>query len=103
MNATNALMVLISVFVFFSLIITFSGVRASLVFGTRPDGWSDTVAFSVFITFSTTTGVGLYWLEQKWLYADGLDPIYGWLVVWYFFLFVFGQRWFVRVLRERLQ
>jgi hypothetical protein len=100
MGSSTALYLFVVFFISLSLTITLAGVWASLELGTRPDGWSDSVAFALIIVVSATTLAGLYWLERTWLFMDGLGTAYGWLVLWYFFLFVIAQRWAVRVLRQ---
>lgn len=100
MDSSMAMLLFVCFFVMMSLAITFGGVWISLTHGERPDGWSDGVAFVLLIMMSAATLAGLYWMERTWLFTDSLGAAYGWLVLWYLFLFVFAQKWVVLVLRQ---
>ncbi len=100
MDSSMALVMFVVFFISLSLAFTLAGVWVSLTYGERPDGWSDGVAFALLIMMSAATLAGLYWLEKKWLFVEGLGAAYGWLVFWYVFLCVFAQKWAVLVLRQ---
>jgi hypothetical protein len=96
-------MVEVSFFIFFSAIsltVMFTGVWFSLTIGTRPNGWSDTVAVTCLVGMSVLTLAALYQLEKVY-YGSSFGTVYGWLIIWYFILFFFGQRLLVRHFRKR--
>lgn len=83
---------------FLAMVITLIGTWISVKWGTRPDGWSDCFAITLFLTMG---GLTIWTFFQFVPIKEDVGGIYTALVFWYLFLFIIGQRLMV-VFTKRL-